>query len=103
MWNYPPTCAPSLELFLDDVMRSPSSDFRQLFLANETYLNGRLAKFYGTDLPTDAVFQKVKFEADKRSGILTHPYVLASLAYNAESSPIHRGVFVEARVARHRT
>jgi hypothetical protein len=36
----------------------------------------------------------VKFESDKRSGILTHPYMLAALAYSAESSPIHRGVFI---------
>ncbi|MGZ3686086.1 MAG: DUF1592 domain-containing protein, partial [Bdellovibrionota bacterium] len=43
----------SLELFLDDVMWSPASDYRQLLLADETYLNGRLAKFYGAELPAD--------------------------------------------------
>ena len=84
----------SLELFVDDVVFSPASDFRQQFLADETYLNGRLAKFYGADLPPDSPFKKVKWEADRRSGILTHPYILSSLAYAAESSPIHRGVFV---------
>ena len=84
----------SLELFVDDVVFGASSDFRQLFLADETYLNGRLAKFYGAELPPDAPFKKVKWEADRRSGILTHPYILSSLAYAAESSPIHRGVFV---------
>ena len=84
----------SLELFLDDVVWSASSDFRQLLLTDETYLNGRLAKFYGVDLPPDAGFKKVKFEAYNRAGILTHPYVLSSLAYTAETSPIHRGVFV---------
>lgn len=84
----------SLELFLDDVVWSASSDFRQLLLADEVYLNGRLAKFYGVDLPPDSPFKKVKFEAERRSGILTHPYMLSSLAYPAESSPIHRGVFV---------
>ncbi len=84
----------SLELFVDDVMWSPSSDFRQLFLANETFLNGRLAKFSGVDLPADAPFRKTEWEADRRFGVLTHPYLLAVLAYSAESSPIHRGVFV---------
>ena len=34
----------SLDLFLDDVVWSESSDFRQLLLADELYLNGRLAK-----------------------------------------------------------
>jgi len=84
----------SLELFLDDFLSSPNTDFQQLFLANEIYLNGKLAKFYGADLPSGSGFKKVKFEADKRAGALTHPYVLASLAYTSETSPIHRGVFV---------
>ena len=84
----------SLELFLDEVVWSGPSDFRQLLLADETYLNGRLAKFYGIDLPAEATFQKVKFEATRRSGVLTHPYTLSTLAYSTESSPIHRGVFV---------
>jgi hypothetical protein len=84
----------SLELFLDEVLAAPAADFRQLFLADETYLNGKLAKFYGFTMPDGAGFQKVRFEADKRGGVLTHPYVLATLAYHAESSPIHRGVFV---------
>ncbi|MCI0700126.1 MAG: DUF1592 domain-containing protein [Planctomycetia bacterium] len=84
----------SLELFLDDVMWSPNSDFRQLLLADELYLNGRLANFYSFDLPANSPYKKVKFEPDRRSGILTHPYTLAALAYSAESSPIHRGVFI---------
>lgn len=84
----------SLELFLDDVVWSEKSDFRQLLLAEETYLNGRLSKFYGVDFPPDSPFRKVTWEVNRRSGILTHPYMLASLAYSAETSPIHRGVFV---------
>jgi cytochrome c553 len=84
----------SLELFLDDVANSPKADFRQLFLADETYLNGRLAKFYGVDLPPDAPFRKVTWETNRRAGIVTHPYLLSELAYMAETSPIHRGVFL---------
>ncbi|MBY0460088.1 MAG: DUF1592 domain-containing protein, partial [Gemmataceae bacterium] len=84
----------SLELFLDDVLASPAADFKQLLLADEMYLNGRIARFYGAGLPEDSGFKKVKFEADKRAGALTHPYVLSALAYAAETSPIHRGVFV---------
>jgi hypothetical protein len=83
----------SLELFLDDVVWA-DGDFRKLLLADDMYVNGRLAKFYGINLPPDAGFTRVKFEADKRSGVVTHPYLLAVLAYNAETSPIHRGVFV---------
>ncbi|MBA4065405.1 MAG: hypothetical protein C0501_17165 [Isosphaera sp.] len=84
----------SLELFLDDVVWADGSDFRKLLLSDETYLNGRLAKFYGADLPADAGFTKVKWEPGKRAGVVTHPYVLSALAYTDVSSPIHRGVFV---------
>jgi cytochrome c553 len=84
----------SIELFLDDVIWSEASDFRQLLLADELYLNGRLAKYYGANLPADAGFQKVKLNADKRAGVLTHPYLMATFAYTGSSSPIHRGLFV---------
>jgi mono/diheme cytochrome c family protein len=84
----------SLELFLDDVVWSEDSDLRKLFLGDELYLNGRLAKFYGVDMPADEPFKKVQFDSEHRTGILTHPYMLSVLAYTGESSPIHRGVFV---------
>lgn len=84
----------SLELFLDEVAWGDGSDFRQLLLADQLYLNHRLAQFYGADLPADAGFQKVKLTQGPRAGILTHPYLMAAFAYTGETSPIHRGVFV---------
>src|SRR5262249_11643899 len=84
----------SLELFLDDVLWSESSDFRQLLLSESLYLNGRLAKLYGGGLPGEAPFRKAAPEPGKRAGVLSHPYLLAASAYTAESSPIHRGVFL---------
>ena len=84
----------SLDLFLADVVWSDSSDFRRLLKSDEVFLNGRLAKLYGADLPADAPFQKVKLDDGKRAGVLTHPYLLTTFAYADHSSPIHRGVFV---------
>lgn len=84
----------SLDLFLDDVVWSEKSDFRQLLVNDETYLNGRLAKYYGATLPEDAPFQKVAFEKGRRTGVLTHPFMMATFSYTGETSPIHRGVFV---------
>jgi hypothetical protein len=85
-------------LLLDEVIWSDSSDFRQLFLADQVPLNGRLAAFYGAELPPEADFQSVSLDAGNRSGLLTHPYVLANFAYTATSSPIHRGVFLARSV-----
>lgn len=84
----------SLELFLEESVWGERPDFRQLLLADHVYLNGRLAKFYGADLPPDAGFQKVKLNEKERAGVLTHPYQMAAFAYAGESSPIHRGVFL---------
>ncbi len=84
----------SLELFLDEVAWSEKSDFRELLLSDRLYMNGRIAKFYHADLPADAGFQAMAFEPRERAGVLTHPYMLAALAYTDETSPIHRGVFI---------
>lgn len=94
----------SLELFLDDVVWSETSDFRQLLLSDEIYLNGRLARYYGVAPPAprlfgapltaDTPFRKVKLDPGLRAGVLTHPYLMAGFAYTGASSPIHRGVFV---------
>lgn len=88
----------SLELFLEDVVWSEPSDFRQVLSADWLYLNGRLARFYGADLPADAGFQKVAPDAGQRAGVLSHPYLMAGFAYTASSSPIHRGVFISRSV-----
>jgi hypothetical protein len=84
----------SLILFLEDVLGSQSADFRQLLGADYLYLNGRLARFYQAKLSPDAPFQKVALDPNERAGVLTHPYLMTSLAYTASSSPIHRGVFI---------
>jgi hypothetical protein len=88
----------SLDLLLEDIVWGPSSDFRQLLLTNDVYLNGRLAQVYGADLPADAPFQQVSFAPGERAGVLTHPYLLATFAYTSTSSPIHRGVFLARSV-----
>lgn len=84
----------SLELFLDDVVWGPDSDFRKLLLADYVYLNPRLAELYGSALPPRPGFQPVRLDPGRRAGVLTHPYLLSAFAYTADSSPIHRGVFI---------
>ncbi len=84
----------SLELTLDSVLNSDRADYRDLMLSDKVYLNGRLAKLYGVNLPADAPFQPVVLDNGQRSGILTHPYLLSSFAYLETSSPIHRGVLI---------
>ncbi len=94
----------SLELSLDEIIKSDTADFRQLLLTDSIYLNGRLAKFYGAKMPDeqepsdDAPFQKVELEPEQRAGVLSHPYLMAGFAYTGSSSPIHRGIFIARSV-----
>lgn len=90
----------SLDLFLHEAVFSEQSDYRELLLADYLYLNARLAKIYGIerdDLERDA-FIKVKVPRDRRSGVITHPYLLSTLAYHNSTSPIHRGVFLTRNI-----
>lgn len=84
----------SLELLMEQTVDAENSDFRRLLLSDSTFMNGRLAKFYGVSLPANADFQEVKFESERRSGIVSHPFLLSGFAYTETSSPIHRGVFL---------
>jgi len=88
----------SLDLFVDEIIWSDASDYRQLMLADYVYLNERLAPLYGhKELKGD--FQKVVLADQQRSGVITHPYLLSSFSYRNNSSPIHRGVFLTRNIA----
>ncbi len=84
----------SLEMMLEQVVDADSADFQRLLTTDAIFMNGRMAKFYSVELPEDAPFQEVKFESEKRSGIISHPFILSGFAYMQTSSPIHRGVFL---------
>jgi cytochrome c553 len=84
----------SLDLFLADVLGSNEADFRRLMLSDESYVNWRIAKYYGLKLPSSTPFVLVKWEPEQRAGLLTHPLLLSGLAYTDVSSPIHRGVLI---------
>ena len=74
----------SLDLFLDDVIWSTAADFRRLLLADNLFVNARLARFYGMDPPEGDGFQKVSCDPAKQAGIVTHPYLMLGLAYHKD-------------------
>lgn len=88
----------SLDLFVEGVVWSEASDYRQLLLSDTILMNERLAKFYGQKLPEGHGFRLVKMDAAQRAGVLTHPYVLATFSYTKSTSPIHRGVFLSRNI-----
>jgi hypothetical protein len=84
----------SLDLFVEDILWSEASDYRQLLLANQMFVNKSLAKFYKVEEPEKGGFQKVSLDPKERTGVVTHPYLLTTFAYADSTSPIHRGVFI---------
>jgi len=84
----------SIDLSLNEIVWSDKPDFRKLMLFDEIYIDQAMANFYGIEKTKEDRFEKVSFESDRRSGVLTHPYLMTGLAYYKNTSPIHRGVFV---------
>ena len=67
-------------------------------LADYLYVNDRLAKFYGVNTAATNDFVKVALGSRERSGVVTHPYLLAAFSYQKSTSPIHRGVFLTRNI-----
>jgi hypothetical protein len=86
----------SLDVFLEDAVWN--GNYRQLLLADYLYVNDRLAKFYGVESIAADDFVKVPFDPKQRSGVVTHPYLLAAFSYQKTTSPIHRGVFLTRNI-----
>jgi hypothetical protein len=87
----------SLMMFIDQVVWSDRSDYRELLRADYLLLNSRLAKFYGKE-EVRRGFQRIAFDPKERAGVITHPYLMSALAHAKLTSPIHRGVFLTRNV-----
>jgi hypothetical protein len=82
------------ELFFQSIIRDnrPIVDF---LAANYTFLNQRLAAFYGIPGIEGAQFRRVELPPDShRGGILTQASVLTVSSYPARTSPVIRGKWI---------
>ena len=84
----------SFEILLHEAVTAEKNGFQTLLTAGEIWMNERMATFYGVESPSEGGFSKVRFEPDRRAGIISHPFLLSGFAYRQTSSPIHRGVFL---------
>jgi hypothetical protein len=81
-------------LFFGDVLRSDRSVLE--FLDSEaTFLNGKLAKFYGIPGVEGNEFRRVPLpEGSPRGGVLTMGAILTLTSNTTRTSPVKRGLFV---------
>jgi hypothetical protein len=81
------------ELLFNDVVRNDKSLF-ELFTADYTFVNERLAKHYGIPNVSGSNFRKVMYADDTRRGLLGHGSVLVQTSLGNRTSPVLRGKYV---------
>ncbi len=81
------------ELFFNSIVRENKSAL-ELYNANYTFVNERLAEHYGIPGVTGPEFRKVKYVDDKRSGLMGHGSILTLTSHANRTSPVLRGKWV---------
>ena len=80
-------------LFLDHLIRDDRSVL-ELIDGDYSFLNERLARFYGVDGVGGGHFRRVSLAGTERAGVLTHGSVLMVTSYPTRTSPVLRGKWV---------
>jgi hypothetical protein len=81
------------EIFFQHLVREDRS-FLELFTADYTFVNERLASHYGIPDVAGTAFQRVSYPDDTRRGILGHGSVLVQTSLASRTSPVLRGKWV---------
>ncbi|HEV8316987.1 MAG TPA: DUF1592 domain-containing protein, partial [Vicinamibacterales bacterium] len=81
------------QLFLESLLREDRSVL-DLLRADYTFVNERLARFYGIPNVYGTHFRRVKMTDPHRRGVLGHGSLLTVTSYPDRTSPVQRGKFV---------
>ena len=81
------------QLFFEYLVREDRS-LLELFTADYTFLNERLARHYGIPGVSGNEFRRVTYPDDTRRGVLGHGSILLLTSMSARTSPVLRGKWV---------
>ena len=81
------------ELFLESQMRD-DRPLAELLTADYTFVNERLARFYGIRSVYGAHFRRVPVSDPHRAGLLGHASILTVTSYATRTSPVVRGKYL---------
>jgi len=81
------------ELFFNSLVRDDSS-LLQMFTADYTFVNERLARHYGIPNVSGSEFRRVQYPDDTRRGLLGQGSVLVQTSLANRTSPVLRGKWV---------
>jgi hypothetical protein len=83
-------------LFLESQLRE-NHNALELWTANYTFVNDRLARHYGMTPISGKEFRRVTWPNNTRAGILGQAGPLTGLSFGSRTSPTRRGIFVLSR------
>lgn len=83
--------------FLEDLVFDRDGDVREVLVGTETFVDSRLAAFYGMDVDAGDGFVRAPL-GDLRRGLLTSGAVVSANSPSDRTSPTHRGLFVVERI-----
>lgn len=100
--NYSLALGPALkqqvQMFAASLILDQNGTASDLLTAPYTFMSPELAPLYGVTPPAGSGFVRVELDPSRRSGLLTHVGIMASLAKSNQTDPVHRGKFLRERL-----
>ena len=93
-----PVLTQETERFIAEVTFTQGKGFPSLMTAPFTFVNSTTAPLYGVSGSFGSGLTRVDLDATKRAGLFTQLGFLATHAYSNQSSPIHRGAYIQRSV-----
>lgn len=81
------------QMFFDNILRN-NLDVIAFLNADYTFLNEKLARFYGIQGVKGDKYQKVSLQGTPRGGVLTHGSILTLTSTPTRTSPVKRGKYL---------
>jgi hypothetical protein len=88
------------QLLVHDIVWERNGDYRELFTADYTFVNDRLAELYGVAAPDQAgIYERIEWPANQnRSGYISQASFLTHQSSSLRNSPTKRGRFIQQSV-----
>jgi hypothetical protein len=80
--------------FIEQLMWETGGGLAELLTSEQIWVNAPVAEFFGLPAPTATEWELVNAPSGQRTGILTHPALMAQLGSTDETSVVHRGLFL---------
>ncbi len=88
----------SAQRTIEDALAGDGDDVGRLLTTNSTYVNDAIAPLFGLEPVGSSSLVPIDLPDGERSGILTHPALLAALAHYDQTSIVARGAMIRQQL-----